>query len=467
MFRQLTRPRNILLIGAGTAFGYAYYQNDYSLSDIGIIRFARAGFTASAMAIDYKILLSRNLTEEAYNTEIKKCHQRGANRILKLCTNNGGIFIKVGQHVASLQYLLPEEYTSTLSILHSKAPESNLQEVKKVFKESTGKELDEVFTNFEEKPIGTASLAQVHKARLKSTGEEVAVKIQHPKVLARSLIDIATMEFFVIVAHKIFPDFHLMWLVNETKINLPKELDFLHEGKNAVTAKEMFRHLKFVHVPKVYFDYSSTKVLTMDDFEFFRKNGIDTHEICQKIGRLYSEMIFKYGFVHADPHPGNVLVENKDGKLKIILLDHGIIFEALIKPDKDEIQRICVKMGLGELFGLFACMVTARSYASVTKGITKSKPSKAERKEIQEFATSLIFQISQYERFCLAQFGKRYEAFGLSNHRSDAFLEMARCCNETIYQHKMKHTTSRIKRLSATIQLYWVFYSKFGFINLC
>lgn len=147
--------------------------------------------------------------------------------------------------------------------------------------------MNEVFAEFDERPIGAASLAQVHKARLRSTGEEVAVKIQHPKVLARSLVDIASMEIFLRLAHKLFPEFHLMWLVEETKKNLPKELDFVQEAENAHLVKQMFRHLKFLHVPKIYFDLTSTKVLTMEfcegtqinDVKYFRKVGINTHEV--------------------------------------------------------------------------------------------------------------------------------------------------------------------------------------------
>jgi predicted unusual protein kinase regulating ubiquinone biosynthesis (AarF/ABC1/UbiB family) len=97
------------------------------------------------MAIDYKIVMSRNLNEEEYKDAIRKCHQRGADRILTLCKSNGGVFIKVGQHIASLQYLLPEAYTDTLSVLHSKAPESNLDDLRKVFSESIGKDVSICF----------------------------------------------------------------------------------------------------------------------------------------------------------------------------------------------------------------------------------------------------------------------------------------------------------------------------------
>lgn len=103
-------------------------------------------------------------------------------------------------------------------------------------------------------------------------------------------------------------------------------------------------------------------------------------------------MIFKFGLIHADPHPGNVLIQQKGNDIKIVLLDHGLyskldesfrvdyckLWMALLKPDKDKVKELCTKMGVGDLFGLFACIITARSYKSVTEGISKSRPTETE-----------------------------------------------------------------------------------------
>jgi aarF domain-containing kinase len=123
-----------------------------------------------------------------------------------------------------------------------------------------------------------------------------------------------------------------MWLVDETKKNLPKELDFLHEAQNAEMLRKLFKDYKSLHIPKIYFDLSSEKVLTMEfcdgaqinDIDFFRNNNIDTHDLCKRLGRIYSDMIFKFGFIHADPHPGNILVQKIKDKVTIVLLDHGL-----------------------------------------------------------------------------------------------------------------------------------------------
>lgn len=161
-------------------------------------------------------------------------HQRSAERLLSLCRANRGVFIKVGQHLGALDYLLPRPYVETLRVLHSQAPTSTLEEVYQVLREDLGvKDPCQVFSRFDPEPLGAASLAQVYKAELRETGEVVAVKVQHPKVRAHSYVDMKTMELLVRAAAAIFPDFKLLWLVEETKRNLPRELDFLHEGKNA------------------------------------------------------------------------------------------------------------------------------------------------------------------------------------------------------------------------------------------
>lgn len=131
----------------------------------------------------------------------------------------------------------------------------------------------------------------------------------------------------------IFVDFKMQWLVDESKKNLPIELDFLQEGKNAEKVAEMFKQFKWLKIPKIYWDLSTQRVLVMEfcqggqvnDLDYIKTNNIDKFEISSKLGLLYSNMIFVNGFVHSDPHPGNILVKNNHkGQLDIVLLDHGL-----------------------------------------------------------------------------------------------------------------------------------------------
>jgi aarF domain-containing kinase len=131
-----------------------------------------------------------------------------------------------------------------------------------------------------------------------------------------------------------FPDFKLLWLMDETKKNLPMELDFLHEAHNADMLRNLMTHCKWLKIPKVYWNYSTERVLVMEymdggqinDLGYLQKEKISPREVTQKVGTLYSEMIFSHGFVHCDPHPGNLLVnKNKvNGETQIVLLDHGL-----------------------------------------------------------------------------------------------------------------------------------------------
>ncbi|KAI6186382.1 Protein kinase domain-containing protein [Aphelenchoides besseyi] len=501
--RHLIRPRNIAIGVVLTGGSYVYYKNDFSFSQTGLIRFSRAGTTAAQMIIDYKMTMrGEDRTSEEYRQRLRDAHLRGAHRILKLCQNNGGVFIKVGQHIASLQYLLPDEYTTVLSVLHSKAPESSYEDVCNVFESSTGKKgknilkLEDVFLEFDRQSIGAASLAQVHKARLRSTGEVVAVKIQHKMVEARSAVDIATMSFFVRVADALFPDFNLRWLVEETQKNLPRELNFLMEAENADTARKLFGHLRFLRIPRIYWDLSSKKVLTMEfiegayinDVQWFRDNNIDTHDVCRKLGRLYSEMIFLKGKIHADPHFGNVICRKGRKGVELVLLDHGLyanldtefridyckFWSALLRADKDEIQRICFKMGVGELFGLFACIVTSRSWDSVTKGIGKHKQTEAETNEIKNYAASLIPQIMQVldrmprPMLLILKTNDLIRAIERrlgAHNRSDAFLEMAKSCTKVLYDERIRQAKNFVQWSRAIIGLYFTLFKIFLYQN--
>jgi aarF domain-containing kinase len=113
-----------------------------------------------------------------------------------MCWRNGGCFIKVGQHIGALEYLVPREYTDTMKVLHRYAPESPISELQSVFHEDFGQGVDELFLEFDEKPVASASLAQVHRATRRSDGMTVAVKVQHPRVKAHAAVDMATMEVF-------------------------------------------------------------------------------------------------------------------------------------------------------------------------------------------------------------------------------------------------------------------------------
>ncbi|XP_034849290.1 aarF domain-containing protein kinase 1 isoform X8 [Mirounga angustirostris] len=423
------------------ASGFYLYSNKYlDPSDFGAVRVGRAVATTAVISYDYLTSLrSVPYGSEEYLQLRSKVHLRSARRLFELCCANRGTFIKVGQHLGALDYLLPEEYTSTLKVLHSQAPQSSIQEVRQVIREDLGQEIQDLFVSFDDTPLGAASLAQVHKAVLRD-GRTVAVKVQHPKVQAQSSKDILLMEVLVLAVKQLFPEFEFMWLVDEAKKNLPLELDFLNEGRNAEKVAQMLKHFDFL-------------------------------KISCHLGKMYSEMIFVNGFVHCDPHPGNVLVRKRPdtGKAEIVLLDHGLyqvltdefrldychLWQSLIWTDMEKVKKYSQRLGAGELYPLFACMLTARSWDSVNKGIGQASVTATEDAEIRNNAASYLPQISQLLNHVPRQMLLIFKTNDLlrgievalgTRARASSFLSMSRCCIRALAAHKKKNTCSFFRR---------------------
>ncbi|XP_073923551.1 aarF domain-containing protein kinase 1 isoform X6 [Castor canadensis] len=269
------------------ASGVYLYSNKYlDPSDFGAVRVGRAVATTAVISYDYLTSLrSVPYGSEEYLHLRSEVHLRSARRLCELCCANRGTFIKVGQHLGALDHVLPVEYTSTLKVLHSQAPQSSMEEVRQVIREDLGKEIHDLFLSFDDTPLGAASLAQVHKAVLHD-GQTVAVKIQHPKVQAQSSKDILLMEVLVLAVKQLFPEFEFMWLVDEAKKNLPLELDFLNEGRNAEKVAQMLKHFDFLKVPRIYWELSTKRVLLMEfveggqvnDRDYMERNKIDVNQ---------------------------------------------------------------------------------------------------------------------------------------------------------------------------------------------
>lgn len=134
-------------------------------------------------------------------------------------------------------HLLPEEYVGTMrQHMLDRCPVSSYAEVQQIIREDLGAPPEELFARFSEAPIASASLAQVHAARLRD-GSEVAVKVQHAGLRESCAADTTTIEWLIKAAHVVFPDFNYQWLVDEIKTNLPLELDFTHEARNAARCR--------------------------------------------------------------------------------------------------------------------------------------------------------------------------------------------------------------------------------------
>jgi aarF domain-containing kinase len=330
---------------------------------------------------------------------------------LKVLEKNGSIFIKLGQHLSSMGYLLPLEWTETFIPLQDKCPVSSFESIADMFLRDTGNPITEMFDTFEETPIGSASLAQVHRATMKGTGEKVAVKVQHPELQGWVPLDMALTKFSFATLKRFFPEYDLEWLSNEMEESLPQELDFATEGKNAIRAREYFSdiHDAPLIIPDVRFGLQRILVMEFisgrrpDDLEYLDSHGIDRDEVSASLARVFNEMIFGDGApLHCDPHGGNIAVRhnpNRGGKwnFDIILYDHGLyrdipkqlrrdyakLWLAVINADEKE-MRTYAKAVAGitdQQFPLFASAITGRDYMTVSKSVVSERTTQ-EKEEI-------------------------------------------------------------------------------------
>jgi len=491
--RRLVRLGKATSIAVSFGFVYHLYKNDFDVRHLGLVRVARAGFAAVTVAIDYKQTFLRHSSIDVNSPEWRRVksrvHQRSADRLLSMCCANGGAYIKVGQHIGALEYLLPPEYVQTFKVLHSRAPQSSLADLFRVIREEFGREPEDIFLSFEPEPLGTASLAQVHRARLKD-GREVAMKIQHPQVKRRSNVDIATMEFLVHCFCLVFPDFEFKWLAEETRKNLPLELDFLHEGQNSEKLARLLQDVPFLKIPRIHWDVSTDRVLTMeycpggqvDDRAYMKQHSIPVEDITNMLGEIYSKMIFTHGFVHCDPHPGNVLVyrdQNDRDKVKIVLLDHGLyqkltdefridyckLWLALINGDVEEIKTLSARLGAPDMYGLLACIVAGRSWDSIQGGVgTAGVKTEGEINEIADYAGKLVVDISRLlnkvPRQLLLLFKtndllRGIEASLSSPPSASSFLNMSRVCLRAVDEDWKKLDCGYTHWIKTTVRTQW------------
>jgi predicted unusual protein kinase regulating ubiquinone biosynthesis (AarF/ABC1/UbiB family) len=239
-----------------------------------------------------------------------------------------GLLIKASQFIATRADILPDEWVSTLSGLHDRVPPRSFKIIRRQIETELKRPLDSVFAEFDQTPIASASLAQVHAARLPD-GRRCAVKVQYPGIEGIVRADLRNMMFVLKVLAWLERDFDFQVVAREVMKYIPMELDFEHEGDNASTIKRNFASCDDVVVPEIYRDFTTRRVLTMElvdgvkitDIAALERAGIDTRAVAQKLIDRFCDMILRDGFFHADPHPGNILVQAGP---KLVFLDFGL-----------------------------------------------------------------------------------------------------------------------------------------------
>jgi len=243
-------------------------------------------------------------------------HRRSAQATYRLATRLEGLPIKVCQFLGSRADILPAEYVDVLSALQDRVPPRPLAQLRPYLERELGAPVGDVFTDLDPVPLASASLAQVHRARLRD-GREVAVKIQYPEIADLVAIDLENFALLFGVLARLEPNLDLRVVLEEVQKYVPLELDFCHEAANAERMAEHLAARADVLVPAIVREWSTRRVLVMDyapgvrvtDVAGLRALGLDPADVARRLLELFCEQLLVHGFFHADPHPGNILVQ--------------------------------------------------------------------------------------------------------------------------------------------------------------
>jgi predicted unusual protein kinase regulating ubiquinone biosynthesis (AarF/ABC1/UbiB family) len=256
-------------------------------------------------------------------------NRESAESIYEAAVELRGLILKGCQFMGSRADVLPREYVQVLSALQDRVPAKSMRVVRRTVEHSLGQSLEDVFSSFSTEPIASASLAQVHEARLQD-GRRVAVKVQYPEIAALVRSDLSNLRLLFRAVGIVERDVDLMPLVEELGTHVPLELDFVNESRNAELARELFGHRDDVVIPAIHSEWTRRRVLVMDyvegikitDVAALRRAGVDTSRVAEILVDVYCEQILTHGWFHADPHPGNLLVDPEGPRL--VLLDFGL-----------------------------------------------------------------------------------------------------------------------------------------------
>jgi aarF domain-containing kinase len=368
-----------MLCGVGT---YALLENldEPPLTYVAVSHFVRSFLTLGFIIVDYKFS----------GDPIHEIHQRNAERVLKMCLANRGLWIKIGQHISALENIIPYEYTNTMKACQDNVTAISFERIKAQIEKETGRTLKDLYIEFDAKPCASASIGQVHRAYLHS-GQKVAVKVQYPRLSETLNREVYLLDVLISVTEWFFPAISLKWLVREFKINLPIELDFLNEGKNAETLARHFSSRNDVTTPKIYWNLTTKKVITMefiDGVKITRENlelmHISPQQVSDILMEVYAQQIFVNGFVHVDPHVGNIFVRRRNNwkGFELVFLDHGLyktlsnefmtdyskLWKSIIFQEMDEITRLSKKIGVDSP-ELLSIMLTYKEIGKQTEDV--------------------------------------------------------------------------------------------------
>lgn len=329
------------------------------------IALIRHGFGIVVEEIGFAQFLS--LPRKMFFDAKEKDGKTTGERIRLVLQELGPTFVKLGQIASTRPDLLPEEIIHELEKLQDQVSPFSFEEVRNIVQKELGADLNQIFRQFADVPLAAASIGQVHQAILHS-GEKVAVKVQRPNIANVIETDLEILQDLAILAER-----RLEWaaryqirdMVDEFSRSLRAELDYTIEARNAEKISNQFKNDPNIYIPKVFWEYSTKKVLTMEyvegvkfnELERLKQNGYNLKNLADRLTKAIFRQIFIEGFFHGDPHPGNVLVLPGEA---IAFIDFGMVGRlnpemkyhfsslviALMRQSTDGVIKSICQMGL-------------------------------------------------------------------------------------------------------------------------
>ncbi|XP_078444473.1 ABC2 homolog 13 [Wolffia australiana] len=305
-------------------------------------------------------------------TEEKKVQRRKvlAKWLKESILRLGPTFIKIGQQFSTRVDILPQEYVDQLSELQDQVPPFPSEVAVSILEEELGAPVSELFDRFEYEPIAAASLGQVHRAKL--NGQEVVIKVQRPGLKDLFDIDLKNLRVIAENLQKIDPKSDgakrdWVAIYDECANVLYQEIDYTKEAANAELFAKNFKDMDYVKVPNIFWEYTTPQVLTMEYVPGIKINkikaldelGVDRQRLSRYTVESYLEQILSHGFFHADPHPGNIAVDDVNGG-RLIFYDFGMMgsispnireglleaFYGVYEKDPDRVLDAMIQMGV-------------------------------------------------------------------------------------------------------------------------
>jgi len=318
---------------------YAHLQRLRRIANV----LAKHGFGYFIDQLGFSGLLGRGDGRE-------KIHLSRGERLRLALEELGPTFIKLGQFLSTRPDIVPRDIVKELSLLQDRVTPFATEKVYEILREELGEGWEEIFASFDPEPLAAASLGQVHLATL-AGGQRVILKVQRPEVARVIHTDLEILHYVAQVAqrHSVYGQIYdFVAMAEEFSRALKQELDYTAEGRNADRLRQALRDEEGVYVPRVYWEYTTGRVLTMEfveavkigDLEELGRRGYSRRRIAENLVRAFYRQVLVGGVFHGDPHPGNLAVLPGE---RVVLMDFGVV-GTLSEEHRREISRLVLGM---------------------------------------------------------------------------------------------------------------------------